>query len=144
DLLENNQPFVQASLGDGSRGVQILFDRRNQVVPLVIGLRQYVQSLASVLRIEVGDGTLMAAVKGVLGGDLCGAVACPGTGTEPEPPIPGVPPITIPPLPTLPPLPTTLPPLPTLPGLPGLPLGGASSTTSDGGLFGVLNRAIVG
>jgi phospholipid/cholesterol/gamma-HCH transport system substrate-binding protein len=142
DLLENNQPFVQASLGDGSRGVQILFDRRDQVVPLVIGLRQYVESLASVLRIEVGDGTLMAAVKGILGGEFCGAVACPGTGTEPEPPIPGVPPITIPPLPTLPPLPT-VPSVPTVPSLPGLPLGGTSSTTS-GGLFGVLNRAILG
>ena len=133
DLLEHNQPFVQASLGDGSRGVQILFDRRDQVIPTVIGLRQYVQSLASVLRIEVGDGTLMGAVKGLLGGDACGPIACPGTGTDPEPPIPGVPPITIPPLP----------PLPTIPTLPGLPLGG-SSTTTDGGLFAILNRALVG
>lgn len=78
DLLEHNEAFVEASLGDGSRTVQLLFDRRDQVMPLVIGLRQYVQTLSEAIRIDVGDGTLMAAVKGVLGGQACGILPCPG------------------------------------------------------------------
>jgi phospholipid/cholesterol/gamma-HCH transport system substrate-binding protein len=78
DLLLNNKPFVDASLGDGSKAVQILYDRRTQVVPLVIGLRQYIQTLSSIVRIPVGDGTLMAAVKGLLGTQVCGLVPCTG------------------------------------------------------------------
>ena len=71
DLLLGNQPFVDAALGDGSKAVQVLYDRRTQVMPLVIGLRQYVQTLTEVIRISVGDGTLMGAVKAVLGNQLC-------------------------------------------------------------------------
>jgi phospholipid/cholesterol/gamma-HCH transport system substrate-binding protein len=133
DVLENNRPFVEASLGDGSRGLQLLFDRREQVVPLVIGLRQYLQTLSIAIRIDLGDGTLMAAVKGVLGGDLCKAIPCPGTGTASAPP-----PVAPPP---------SLPGIPQLPGIPELPLGplgGGTDTTSDSGLFGFLNRALVG
>lgn len=79
DLLENNQPFVQASLGDASRSLQVLYDRRDQVIPTVIGLQQYLETLATSVRIDMGNGTLMAAVKGILGSDLCGAVIpCPG------------------------------------------------------------------
>jgi phospholipid/cholesterol/gamma-HCH transport system substrate-binding protein len=133
DVLENNRPFVEASLGDGSRGLQLLFDRREQVVPLVIGLRQYLQTLSIAIRIDLGDGTLMAAVKGVLGGDLCTAIPCPGTGTASAPP-----PVAPPP---------SLPGIPQLPGIPELPLGplgGGTDTTSDSGLFGFLNRALVG
>ena len=79
DLLLNNKPFVDASLSDGSQAVQILYDRRTQVVPLVIGLRQYIQTLTSVTRIPVGDGTLMAAVKGLLGTQVCVLAPCTGT-----------------------------------------------------------------
>jgi virulence factor Mce-like protein len=78
DLLLHNKPFVDASLGDGSKAVQILYDRRTMVVPLVIGLREYLQSLTEILRIDVGDGTLMAAVKGLLGTQVCGLVPCTG------------------------------------------------------------------
>ena len=78
DLLEHNEAFVQASLGDGSRTIQLLFDRRDQVMPLVVGLRQYVQTLTEAVRIDVGDGSLMAAVKGVLGGQACAILPCPG------------------------------------------------------------------
>lgn len=79
DLLVDNRPFVDASLGGGSDTIQVLYDQRNQVVPLVIGLRQYAQTLATTIRIDMGDGTLMAAVKAVLGGDACGVLPCPGT-----------------------------------------------------------------
>lgn len=144
DLLENNQPFVQASLGDASRGVQLLYDRRDQVIPLVIGLRQYLQTLASSIRIDAGDGTLMAAVKGVLGGELCGVVVtCPGGAATST---------TSPELPLEPP---TLPQLPL--GLGDLGLGdlgdigsglgdlGVGGSSSDGtGLRDLLNKALVG
>lgn len=79
DLLEANEPFVRASFVEGSRTLQVLYDQRNQVIPLVVGLRQYVQTLSSLVRIDVGNGTLMAAVKGLLGGDLCDALPCAGT-----------------------------------------------------------------
>lgn len=78
DLLENNRDFVSASLGDGSRTVQLLFDRRDDVIPLVIGLRQYLQVFSETIRIDAGDGTLLAAVKVVLGGEVCTLISCPG------------------------------------------------------------------
>lgn len=133
DLLENNRPFVSASLGDGSRSLQVLYDRRAQVVPLVVGLRQYVQTLAVSIRVDVGDGSLMAAVKGVLGGDLCGVIPCPGASAAAASPTPGTAPAPAAP-----------------PGAPDppldLPLGplGTSSSQRDGGLVDLLTRALVG
>jgi phospholipid/cholesterol/gamma-HCH transport system substrate-binding protein len=76
DLLLGNKAFVDASLGDGSATLDVLYRQRNQVVPLVIGLRQYVQTLTEVVRIPVGDGTLMGAVKGILGGEICLVIPC--------------------------------------------------------------------
>lgn len=84
DLLEGHQPFVDAALGGGSDVLQVLYDRRDQVVPVVVGLRQYFETLASAIRIDVGNGTLMAAVKVVLGGDLCGLVPCQGGPGNPD------------------------------------------------------------
>jgi len=66
DLLEGNVPFVRASMVEGSHTLQLLYDKKTDVIPLVIGLRQYIETLTSVVRIPVGDGTLMAAVKGLL------------------------------------------------------------------------------
>ena len=134
DLLESNRAFVEASLGEGSKGVQLLYDRRDQVMPLVIGLRQDVQTLATSIRVDLGDGTLMAAVKSIMGGDLCGVIPCPGTGAAAEQPPTS-------PVPTPPPL------VPSIPGLPQLPLGplgGSGSTDDSGGLFGFLNKALIG
>ena len=83
DLLLGNKDFVDASLGDGSRTLNVLYGQRSQVVPLVIGLRQYLQTLTEVVRIPVGDGTLMAAVKGILGGEICALIPCPtGPGND--------------------------------------------------------------
>ena len=143
DLLEHNRPFVESSFVDGSRTLQVLTDRRDRVVPLVIGLRQYLQTLASSVRIDAGDGTLMAAVKGVLGGQACPLLGCPGAGPAAGPDAP---------TPTLP----ALPGLPGLPALPGLPTIGlppiqlpllapeAGTTTDDGDLYGILRKVIGG
>jgi phospholipid/cholesterol/gamma-HCH transport system substrate-binding protein len=129
DLLEHNRAFVNASLGDGSRTLQVLFDRRAQVMPLVVGLRQYVQTLAISIRVDMGDGTLMAAVKGILGGDLCGVIPCPGTGAAASPvaPLAGPAPVA-----------------PSLPNVPSGPLGGGADGAGSGdGLLGFLTRALL-
>jgi virulence factor Mce-like protein len=100
DLLLHNQPFVDAALGDGSQALQVLYSHRTQVVPLVVGLREYLQTLTEVIRIKVGDGTLMGAVKGILGSQLCAVIPCGGAGaatsgaTAASPP-PAAPPTTV-------------------------------------------------
>lgn len=66
DLFENNKAFTDAALGRGSDALQILFDRRSQIQPLLLGLTRYTQTIAEALRFEVGDGTLMAAVKNLV------------------------------------------------------------------------------
>ena len=105
DLLEANEPFVRASFVEGSRTLQLLYDERTQVIPLVIGLRQYVETLVSVVRIDAGDGTLMAAVKGLVGTQACDVLTCEGAEASVAgggPPsdaaidAPGVPPLLLP------------------------------------------------
>lgn len=76
DLLRNNKDFIDKSFGGGQEVLNVVYDHRNDVVPLVIGLREYLQTLTEITRIPVGDGTLMAAVK---------SLTCPPTG-----PLPGV------------------------------------------------------
>lgn len=66
ELLENNESFTTNALTNGSRTLQVLFDRRNQIQPLLLGVQQYTQTLAEAIRVEVGDGTLMAAVKNLV------------------------------------------------------------------------------
>ncbi|MGK2948154.1 MAG: MCE family protein [Acidimicrobiales bacterium] len=127
DLLETNEPFVNSVLVEGSRTLQLLYDERDQVVPLVVGLRQYVQTLSSVIRIEMGDGTLMAAVKGILGTEACGLLPCPGT--EVPPASAGAPP----------------PPAPAGPLLPDLPLDlDLGSSAESDGLTDLLTRVLGG
>ncbi|MGH9245916.1 MAG: MlaD family protein [Acidimicrobiales bacterium] len=121
DLIRNNEGFFDASYTVGQRSLQLLYEDRANVVPLVVGLRSYLQTLAEIIRIPVGDGTEMAAIKGILAGQLCAIITCPGTGQ------PGL-------LPALPevPLPATTPP-PELPDLPlGLPLLGADGLDLSG------------
>jgi phospholipid/cholesterol/gamma-HCH transport system substrate-binding protein len=84
DLLLGNQPFVDAALGGGSVALQALYDQRTQVVPLVIGLRQYLQTLTEVVRIPLDDGTLMGAVKAILGSEVCFLLPCPGGSGNPQ------------------------------------------------------------
>ena len=65
DLLRNNKDFIDKSFAGGQDVLNVLYDHQNDVVPLIIGLREYVQSLAKITRLDVGDGTLMAAVKSI-------------------------------------------------------------------------------
>lgn len=107
DLLEANAEFVDIAYSDGQRVLDLLYGRRTQVVPLLTGIRTYMEVLASVGRIPVGDGTMMAAVKIFLGGELCAVIPCAG----------GVP-ATAPRGPT----PRPAPPAPQLPGMPSIPI----------------------
>lgn len=66
DLLEANESFTTNALTNGSRSLQTVFDRRSQIQPLLLGLTRYTRTLAEAIRFEVGDGTMMAAVKGVV------------------------------------------------------------------------------
>ena len=109
DLLENNEEFTRNALTNGSKSLQVLFDRRGQIQPLLLGVQQYTQTLAEAIRIEVGDGTLMAAVKNlvsvqeVIGGD-----------EPPETPeLPEIPDLPL--IPELPLVPDILDQLPTVP-----------------------------
>lgn len=72
DLFEANEAFTTNALTNGSRSLQIIFDRRQQVQPLLRGLTRYTRTLAEAIRIEVGDGTLMAAVKAIVSPTVLG------------------------------------------------------------------------
>jgi len=96
DLLEANVPFVNASMVEGSRTLQLLYDHRAEVIPLVVGLRQYIETLSSVVRIPVGDGTLMAAVKGLLGTQACAVVECVGGAATSDAAVPAPPSVSLP------------------------------------------------
>ena len=80
DVLDANRAFLRKNVVQGGKTIELLYEHRTDVVPLVVGLRRYVQTLSQAIRIEVGDGTLMAAVKGLLGGDSCAVLPCPGVG----------------------------------------------------------------
>src|SRR3546814_11858471 len=55
DLLAANRPFVDAAFNQGSDTLALLFEQREQVIPTVVGLRAYLQSLSSIIRIDMGD-----------------------------------------------------------------------------------------
>ncbi len=67
DVLENNRPFLQKSVTEGGKTIQTLYDERSHIGPLVLGLREFIETLAEVGRIPFGDGTNLAAIKLVLG-----------------------------------------------------------------------------
>lgn len=66
DVLDENRSLTETALTGGTEALEIMFDRRSQIQPLLLGLTQYTETIATAIRIEVGDGTLMAAVKSVL------------------------------------------------------------------------------
>jgi phospholipid/cholesterol/gamma-HCH transport system substrate-binding protein len=114
DLLRNNKSFIDKSFNGGQQVLDTLFTKRTQVIPLVIGLRQYSQTLAESIRIPVGDGSMMAAVKSLNATqscDLFGLVSC-NDPASPTPALPGAPevpglPVEVPPLPVDPMKPIT-------------------------------------
>jgi virulence factor Mce-like protein len=69
DLLEANRPFLTKSVTEGGKTIQLLFDQRSQISPLLTGLREFIQTLGEVGRIPLGDGTTLAAVKFIIGED---------------------------------------------------------------------------
>ncbi|MFP5576978.1 MAG: MlaD family protein [Acidimicrobiia bacterium] len=88
DVLEANEAFTTNALTDGSRTLQTVFDRRSQIQPLLLGVARYTRTLAEAVRIEVGDGTLMAAVKAVVSvqGTIAGHES-PGPDDDPRTPV---------------------------------------------------------
>jgi ABC-type transporter Mla subunit MlaD len=76
DLLRNNKAFIDKSFAGGQEVLDVLFEHRNDIVPLVVGLREYLQTLTEITRLDAGDGTLMAAVKAITAGDACKIFTC--------------------------------------------------------------------
>jgi virulence factor Mce-like protein len=93
DLLQNNKPFIDKSFNGGQQVLDLLNEKRTQLVPLVIGLRQYSETLAESIRIPDGHGSMMAAVKSLNGAQVCdlfGLFDC-NDPVGPQPGLPGLP-----------------------------------------------------
>ena len=76
DILEDNRPLMEKAVTKGGKALQVIHDNRNEIPPLVVGLRQFVQTLAEVGRIPFGDGTNLAAVKFIVGEDCPNGRPC--------------------------------------------------------------------
>ena len=81
DLLENNTDFITRSFHEGQAVLDTLDAQRAQLIPLVSAIASYAQWLAEVIRIPLGDGTYMAAVRGLLGTQACLLGICNPSGT---------------------------------------------------------------
>jgi ABC-type transporter Mla subunit MlaD len=81
DLLENNTDFINKSFNQGQAVLDSLYSQGGQIVPLVSGIASYAQWLAAVVRIDLPDGSQMAAVKGLLGTQACLLMLCTGGNT---------------------------------------------------------------
>lgn len=86
DLLEANRPLQDKAITQGGKALEELYDQRAQIPGLVRGLRYFLQVLSEVGRIELGDGTRLAAVKAIMGGgSTCGRTTV-GCATYGDPP----------------------------------------------------------
>ena len=145
ELLDRNRQFIRTSFDGGDRGLQALNADRAKIRPVVDSLRMYIQTVAEAASIEVGDGTLMARVRTILGGDPCGKGQ--GESCLLPPPFGEAPPPTLPPLPPLP-VPITLPPLPgqgtAVPPVTVPPLPGVGTTSSNGDAVSDLVGGLLG
>ncbi|MEO5679126.1 MAG: MlaD family protein [Acidimicrobiales bacterium] len=65
-LLRRNTPFLDKAVHEGGRTLQVLFDDRAQIGPIMTGLRQFFQVLGTIGRIPFGDGTQLVAIKYVI------------------------------------------------------------------------------
>jgi phospholipid/cholesterol/gamma-HCH transport system substrate-binding protein len=100
DLLEANRPFMTKLVTEGGKTLQLVYDLRGQVPPVVKGFTQFFQVLgeaAGTLPDPSSPGTTLASIKFIVGGGaLCGGghdpqhppVPCEGPGGIPLP-IPG-------------------------------------------------------
>ncbi|HEV7886143.1 MAG TPA: MlaD family protein [Acidimicrobiales bacterium] len=77
DLLDAHQPLLAKAATQGGKALQVIYDRRPQIRPLLDGLRIFFQVLAEVGHIDKGDGTKYAGVKFIIGEE------CPGGRVEP-------------------------------------------------------------
>src|SRR5947209_1161538 len=127
DILEANKGFLNKAATEGGKTIQLLYDNRNQLPPVINGLRQFFQVLgeaAGTLPDPSSPGTTLATVKFIVGGgSLCGGghdpqhpplpcqvlgltVPDPTAGSQPQSPPPNqaaakspTPPVTLPALP---------------------------------------------
>jgi phospholipid/cholesterol/gamma-HCH transport system substrate-binding protein len=84
DVLDHNRGFLTKSATMGADAMNALYERRARIGPLITGLRQYVQTIAEATGIPLDDGTVMARVRAILGGDPCGRQdpgTCVGSGS---------------------------------------------------------------
>lgn len=78
DLLQNNTDFITKAFDQGQAVLDELYTQRGQIIPLVSSLASYARWIASVIRIDLPDGSQMAAVKGLLGTQGCLLGLCRG------------------------------------------------------------------
>jgi phospholipid/cholesterol/gamma-HCH transport system substrate-binding protein len=67
DLLDAHQPLLAKAATEGGKALQVVYDRRAQIGPLISGLKTFLQVLSEVGHIDKGDGTLYAGVKFIIG-----------------------------------------------------------------------------
>ena len=76
DILEANKGFLNKAATEGGKTIQLLYDNRNQLPPVINGLRQFFQVLgeaAGTLPDPSSPGTTLATIKFIVGGgSLCG------------------------------------------------------------------------
>ena len=101
DILEANKGFLNKAATEGGKTIQLLYDNRNQLPPLINGLREFFQVLAEgagTLPDPSSPGSTLATVKFIVGGgSLCGGghdpqhppLPCQALGLT-VPPIPGI------------------------------------------------------
>ncbi|MDQ1444609.1 MAG: phospholipid/cholesterol/gamma-HCH transport system substrate-binding protein, partial [Acidimicrobiaceae bacterium] len=77
DVLDAHQSLLAKAATNGSKPLQILYDRRPMITPLIDGLRIFFQVLSEVGHIDKGDGTKYAGVKFIIGEECPeGRVGC--------------------------------------------------------------------
>ena len=85
NLLDANRATQDKLIVEGGQVLSALLPRLGQVGPTIVGIRQFVETLAEIGHIPYGQGTVLGAIKLVLGGGcIFGQVSpCLPTGTKP-------------------------------------------------------------
>jgi phospholipid/cholesterol/gamma-HCH transport system substrate-binding protein len=138
DVLDAHQSLLAKLPTEGSKPLQLLYDRRPEIIPLVDGLKTFAQVLTEVGHIDKGDGTVYAAVKFIIGeqcptGRVSPCGQNPGS-TNTTTTLPSAAAKAAAPKPTVPQVPALTGPL--LTPLPAPQSGAAGITSLIGGLIG--------